>query len=283
MRKQIPRINVSDIERSGLDLLEEAGCVVVTDVATQLQRDTLRAELADVMAATPLMTTDDQDDFYPGRTRRVTSLVASSQTAREFVMHLTPKIVCDHFLLPNCTPGGRYQLHASAAVEIGPGARKQILHREEDTIPFFAIPRPNLVVATMWAISNFTADNGGTLLVPGSHKWEADRRAEPDEICAADMPAGSVLFWMGGTLHAGGANVSNEWRYGVILTYSVGWLRQEENQSLAVPFEMASEFSPDLQDMLGNTINGGLGFHYDKGLPTGDINATIEGLIDTNT
>lgn len=265
MHAEIPRIGLDEFGRNGTGLLEESGCLVVTDMISPAQLEGLRAELAPMMAATPLVTDDDPEAFYPGLTRRVTSLIAHSSTAREFVMHPVCRNVCDQFLLPNCTPGGRYQLHVTAALEVGPGARRQILHREEDPFPFFKLPRPSLVVASMWAISDFTADNGGTLLVPGSHKWDADRVAGSDEICAAEMPAGSVLFWMGGTLHGAGANVSNQWRYGVVLTYSLGWLRQEENQSLAVPWEMAKTFSPELQDMLGNTVNAALGFHYYKG------------------
>lgn len=282
MAAAIPRITVAEVERHGADLLDEAGCLVVTGVSTPAQRDALRAELAPAMAATPVVNNDNPDDFYPGRTRRVTSLVANSETAREFIMHPASMALCDHFLLPNCGPGGRYQLHVSAAVEIGPGAREQILHREEDTLPFFPVPRPNLVVATMWAISDFTAENGGTLLVPGSHKWNVERRPQADEIGAAEMPAGSVLYWMGGTLHGGGANVSGDWRYGVILTYSVGWLRQEENQSLAVPLELSRQLSPALQDMVGNTANGALGFYYDGGLPTEILNTTVEDLVEQN-
>ena len=280
MSAEIPRIGIGEVESHGLRLLDEAGCLVVTDVTTVRQRDALRAELADVMDATPVVTNDDPNDFYPGHTRRVTSLVANSKTVREFVMHDMSKTVCDHFLLPNCGVGGRYQLHVSAAIEIGPGARKQTLHREEDTFPFFAVPRPNLVVASMWAISDFTVENGGTMLVPGSHKWEAERKAEPEEIGAAEMPAGSVLFWMGGTLHAGGANVSDSWRYGVILTYSAGWLRQEENQSLAVPLALSRQLSPELQDMLGNTANGALGFYYDGGVPTDEINEIADSISE---
>lgn len=282
MTTAIPSITVDEIKHHGPALLEQAGCLVVTGVTTPQERNKLRAELADQMAATPVVNADNPGDFYPGHTRRVTSLVANSKTARDFVMHPMSKTVCDHFLLPNCGTGGRYQLHVSAAIEIGPGARKQALHREEDTIPFFKVPRPNLVLATMWAISDFTADNGGTLLVPGSHQWEAGRHAEPDEIGAAQMPAGSVLIWLGGTLHAGGANVSDDWRYGVILSYSVGWLRQEENQSLVAPLEMSRKLSPALQDMLGNTANGALGFHYEGGLPSDELNATVEGLVEQN-
>ncbi|NNL86779.1 MAG: phytanoyl-CoA dioxygenase family protein, partial [Myxococcales bacterium] len=203
-----------------------------------------------------------------------------SETARVFVVHPIIRTVCDHFLLPNCPPGGRYQLHVSAAVEVGPGARRQALHREEDTFPFFALPRPNLVVATMWAISDFTADNGGTLLVPGSHRWEAGRRPRPEEVTSVEMEAGSVLFWLGGTLHGAGANTSDEWRYGVILTYSLGWLRQEENQSLAVPPAVARTLSTELLDMIGNTPNGALGIHAVDGLPSAEIENTAESLLE---
>ena len=260
MTTEIPRIDLEDLPEKGVPLLESAGCLVVTGVTSAAQRKALRAEMTDRMDDATIDTEDDPNAFFPGHTKRATSLVARSPTARDFILHPMVKTVCDHFLLPNCA-GMRYQLHVTAAVEIGPGAREQVLHREEDTFPYFPLPRPNLVVATMWAISDFTADNGGTLLVPGSHKWDADRRPKPDEVRSAEMPAGSVLFWLGGTLHGGGSNISDNWRYGAILTYSLGWLRQEENQSLATPHEIAEEFSPELKDMIGNTVNGGLGFH----------------------
>lgn len=166
--------------------------------------------------------------------------------------------LCDRLLVRNSEFG--YQLHVTAAVEVGPDAREQILHREEDSFTFFPLPRPNLIVASMWAISDFRADNGATLLVPGSHKWDEARIPEDYEVVSAEMPAGSVLYWMGGTLHGAGANTSNDWRYGVILTYSCGWLRQEENQYLDVPVELAQTLSPELRDMIGYKMHRALGF-----------------------
>ncbi len=275
----IPTIAYSELAHRGIPLLEEAGCLIVTEVTSAEQRAALRGELAGAMTRTRVDTEDDGSSFYPGHTRRVISLVAQSETARDFVLHPVAKTVCDHFLLPNCSPGGRYQLHVGAAVEVGPGARQQSLHREEDTFPFFATPRPNLVVATMWAISDFTAENGGTLLVPGSHKWGPERTPLPGEVFPVDMEAGSVLFWLGGTLHGAGANVSGDWRYGVILTYSLGWLRQEENQSLAVPPAVAETLTPELLDMIGNTPNGALGFYAVDGLPSSEIENTAEALL----
>ena len=164
----------------------------------------------------------------------------------------------DHHLGTNCE---QVRLHVSAALEVGPGARSQILHREEDPFTFFPLPRPNLVLASMWAISDFRADNGGTQIVPGSHRWPAEREARPDEIALAEMPAGSVLYWLGGTLHGAGANTSDEWRYGVILTYSLGWLRQEENQALDVPADVAASLSPELQALTSRVMHGSLGFY----------------------
>ena len=78
------------------------------------------------------------------------------------------------------------------------------------------------------------------------------------------MPAGSVLYWLGGTLHGAGANTSQDWRYGVILTYSCGWLRQEENQYLDVPAEMARRLSPALRDIIGYKMYHGLGFSLNR-------------------
>ena len=149
----------------------------------------------------------------------------------------------------------------TAALEVGPGAREQVLHREEDSFTFFPVPRPNLIVASMWAISDFRSDNGATLIVPGSHKWPTERVPESHEIVPAEMPAGSVLFWSGGLLHGAGANTSQDWRYGVILTYSLGWLRQEENQYLDVPAEQVIRLSPKVKQIAGFEMYRALGFH----------------------
>ena len=126
----------------------------------------------------------------------------------------------------------------------------------------------------MWAICDFTADNGGTLLVPGSHTWRGERQALPSEVVAARMPAGSVLYWLGSTLHGGGANISNSWRYGVILTYSLGWLRQEENQYLDVPPEVLATLTPALQALTGHVMHGGLGFSV------ADAAAAVDAAVD---
>jgi ectoine hydroxylase-related dioxygenase (phytanoyl-CoA dioxygenase family) len=242
--------------------LDEAGCVVVTGLLDEPDRDCISAELAPYMARVRVVEKDDPTQFYPGRTRRTSALVARSETVGKLVLDDCTLGLCDHFLTPNSEFG--YQLHVSAALEVGPGARRQVLHREHDSFTFFAHPRPNMIVASMWAITDFRADNGATLIVPGSHKWPEQRKASEDEITAAEMPAGSVLYWLGGTLHGAGANISSDWRYGVILTYSLGWLRQEENQYLNVPPEIAKNLPPRLCDMIGYKMYRALGFSMNR-------------------
>lgn len=256
----IPRFSATGSLDGLVDALAEAGCAVVTDAMSDDTRQAIAAELAPSMEATKVIQDDDPNEFYPGRTRRVTALAARSATVTDqLIAHPTSTSICDHLLLANGELG--YQVHVTAAIEVGPGARAQILHREEDPFTFFPVPRPNLIVASMWAISDFRADNGATLLVPGSHRWPADRVAEDHEVLQAEMPAGSVLYWLGGTLHGGGPSTADDWRYGVILTYSLGWLRQEENQYLDVPSERLAELSSEVRHLLGFKMYGALGFH----------------------
>jgi ectoine hydroxylase-related dioxygenase (phytanoyl-CoA dioxygenase family) len=113
----------------------------------------------------------------------------------------------------------------------------------------------------MAALTEFTADNGGTLLAPGSHRWQQGRVAEDSETVPAEMPQGSMLFWLGGTLHGAGANITQDWRHGVILSYSLGWLRQEENQYLNLPDDVLADLSDELKDRIGVTMHGSLGLY----------------------
>ena len=258
----IPQLSATEPSDTLYATLADAGCLVVTDALQLGDCERIRQELDAPMAAAKVIEQDDPAQFYPGRTRRVVALVSQSPTVRELVLHNLSRQLGERHLGANCE---RIQLHVTAALAVGPGARKQILHREEDPFQFFPLPRPNLILASMWAISDFTAENGGTLLVPGSHRWGSERCATDAEVASAEMKAGSVLYWLGGTLHGAGANVSDGWRYGIILTYSLGWLRQEENQYLDIPPEVRRELSPELLALTGHVMHGGLGFSLADG------------------
>lgn len=262
----IPVLTSTAPHEDVIQTLERAGCVVVTGVLDDAALSAIKHELEPALDAADVGKSLNKkyaqdggpSDFYPGNTKRITAMVARSQTFRTFVTHPLMLSVCDAFLKPNCSS---YQVHATAGLVVGPGATVQVLHREEDPFQFFALPRPNMVVASMWAITDFTEENGGTHLVPGSHKWPAGRTAREDEVVAAEMPAGAVLIWMGGTLHGAGANRSkDDWRFGAFLSYSLGWLRQEENQYLDVPREVARTLPKQLRDLVGYKMHTALGY-----------------------
>ena len=257
---QIPQFPADAPHSEITAALQAAGCVVVTDVIPAPVRDSIQTELAPHLARAKVIEDDDPEEFYPGRTQRVTALLARSETITDqLVAHPISTKVCEATLLPNSEFG--YQLHVTAALVVATGARGQILHREEDSFTYFPIPRPNLIVASMWAISDFRADNGATYVVPGSHRWAEDRVAKDEEIIQAEMPAGSVLYWMGGLLHGAGPNTADDSRFGVILTYSAGWVRQEENQYLNVPPERLAGLAPEIRKLAGFDMYRALGLY----------------------
>jgi ectoine hydroxylase-related dioxygenase (phytanoyl-CoA dioxygenase family) len=266
MKASIPVLAANDSPARVVEALERDGCVVITGVTDAPTREAVARELAPFLeSADPDISVKAQSKyfvetagFYPGKTKRITALIAKSAAVRTLTVHPVTMAACEAILGPNCES---YQLHVSSALVVGPGATDQVLHREDDGYQFFKVPRPNLVLASMWAITDFTAANGATNLVPGSHRWAADRVARPEEIVAAEMSAGSVLIWMSGALHGAGANRSDTWRFGVFLSYSLGWLRQEENQYLDVPPALARTLPSQLRDLVGYKIHRGLGFH----------------------
>jgi len=123
---------------------------------------------------------------------------------------------------------------------------------------------------TIWAVSEFRRENGATQVVPGSITWPDDRRPTEDEITWAEMSAGSVLIYTGTVFHGGGANVSDADRIGLNITYTLGWLRQEENQYLSCPPAIARTFDEPLQKMLGYDLGSYALGYYSPPLPPGE-------------
>jgi ectoine hydroxylase-related dioxygenase (phytanoyl-CoA dioxygenase family) len=143
-------------------------------------------------------------------------------------------------------------LNLAHLLDRGPGSEQQIWHRDELVWVHLPSPHREVQVATRIAMVDFTAVNGATRIVPGSHRWPADRQPTPDEVAVAEMPAGSVAIYLGSTLHAGGANVTDgKWRRGMHCSYVVGWLRTEENQYLASPLDSVRGLPRRSLELLG--------------------------------
>ncbi len=253
------------------EILERDGCVVIEGVLDRDQLDGLAAELAPHFEAVP----DCAGDFYGYATKRLSGLIAKSRTCQSMAIEPVILGVMDHFLLRGCRG---YHLNLTQAIRIGPGEPQQVIHRD-DLMFNFVHPEFEAMINTMWAVGDFTKENGATHVVPGSHKWPLDRQAQPHEEAQGVMKAGSVLIWLGSLQHGGGANRTKRPRTGIVHSYCLGWLRQAEPQYLAVPREIARTLPERLQRLLGYFVHepnlGSLEGQDPIGLLTGEL--TING------
>jgi len=203
-------------------------------------------------------------DFYGYKTVRIDGLPGKSPTFVEMIRHPALLAAADHFLLPNCY---RYTLNTGQLIEIRPGETEQALHRDEAAWVYFRSPRPQMSVEAMFALSDFTRENGATRIIPGSHRWDQSRTPEEHEIVAAEMPAGSAVIYFGNTLHGGGANrTPDEYRRGMFMGFCLGWLRTEENFFLSTPIEAVRGMPKQVQELLGYEAHLGIGV-VDVGSP----------------
>ena len=161
---------------------------------------------------------------------------------------------------PNCH---HYRVNSAGSLQVLGGGTAQPLHREMGIYAPYVQHDPawpECVLAVNWAGTDFTLDNGATQLVPGSHRWPKERRAEAHEVAQAVMPKGSAVFWLGKTLHGLGASRDDAPRTGLLFTFVVNWLTQEENQYLAVPPEIARTLPERAQQLLGYRSSPTLGW-----------------------
>jgi len=163
-------------------------------------------------------------------------------------------------------------LNNGELIDIGPGEAAQPLHRDDDAWNFANAEYP-LMINTIAALVDITPQMGATLVVPGSHRWEADRTPKTSEITACELRAGAALFFRGDTLHAGGTNATQQRRRALSTGLCCGWLRPVENSYTNVPVEDAKTLSPLARKLLGyslydaSRVGGGyLGYH-DMGDP----------------
>jgi len=232
-----------------LQALNEDGGVIVNNLVSDEVVDQISQELRPHYDARG---TKHQDDFNGYTTLRVFAVPGVSRASLDLIAHPRVMEVADRVLSPHCD---NFQLGSSAAIEIHPGEKDQVLHRDDDVYPV-KIPDVEFQVSAMWALDDFTEENGATRVVPGSNDRRSVDDIAEDDVVRAAMPKGSVLFYMGSTIHGGGANNSDLLRSGLISTYSLGWLRQEDNQYLSIPRDVADSFPEDVRRLLGYQTHG---------------------------
>ncbi|MBI5341183.1 MAG: phytanoyl-CoA dioxygenase family protein [Mycolicibacterium rufum] len=227
------------------DRLRTDGYVIVDDLAPAGLMDTISDELAPHVAATPL----GYNAMIGQRTRRTGALIARSPACRTLVQDPTVLGVCGDFL----GHASAFQVMLTQVISIEPGESAQALHRDQNAFDFYPFPDDYHVQCnTLWALSDYTAEMGATRVVPGSQSGGKKPTDYSDADCLqAEMSRGSVLIYTGKIVHSGGANRSQQVRRAINVNYCVGWVRQEENQFLSVPPEVARTLDDDLLRLIG--------------------------------
>ena len=226
------------------EIVTGEGAVVVDGVVSSDLLDSIEAELAPYLQATP----PGPDDFSGYLTRRTGSLIARSPSARQLVMHplalgTTSKV------LAHAT---NFQLHLTQAISIGPGQPAQAIHKDRWAFDFFPFPTGYEVQCnTIWALTEFTEANGATRIALGSNTADDTQAFTQGDTEPAEMERGSVLLYSGSVNHGGGANRTDQVRIGLNITYNLAWLRQEENQYLGTPREIAQTLPVELLRLMG--------------------------------
>lgn len=226
-----------------VDALERDGYLILPDLLNAYELNTLQTELEPWLVKTPRC----EGDFYGWSTTRVGGLLSKAPIVQHLALNPRILAIAETLLRPACDC---IQLNLTQATRVHPGEQAQAPHRDEEMWPNNTQGR-HWLINVMWAVSDFTADNGATRLWPGSHRQELTRDMEEDASIAGAMPAGSALVFLGSLTHGAGANKTTHPRTGVIISYCVGWLKTYENQFLSYPREVAYAFPEPLQRLIG--------------------------------
>jgi Phytanoyl-CoA dioxygenase (PhyH) len=223
--------------------VHERGYVIVPELVPRATMAAIKA------AARPFLNYDGRNEFEGHRTRRIYSVIEKTLACNPLVEHPLVLSLLDQILMPN------YLLSQLQVIDIHPGEVQQPLHHDDGFYPL-ARPRAAVSAATIWAIDDFTEDNGATMVLPMSHLWgeRTPADADRDDLVPAVMPAGSVVFFLGTLWHGAGANRSRGTRMAATAQYCEPWARQQENYSLAISRDRAKLCSETIQAMLGYSM-----------------------------
>jgi ectoine hydroxylase-related dioxygenase (phytanoyl-CoA dioxygenase family) len=236
------------IARDGYTIVENA---IAPDFLDELNEDLLRLESDyEVVPA--------DNSFEGSRTVRIYNLLAFGRVYEAIPVHEHVLPIVEGVLDRGCL------VSSLSSIAILPGETAQPIHADDQLIPLDK-PHAPTVCNSMWALTDFTEENGATRVIPGSHLADCSPDyGKPYDSVPAEMSKGSVLVWHGSLWHGGGANATDEPRVGVAMNYCAGWIRQQENQQLGIPRDVAARFSPRLRQLCGYGIYNGLMGHINK-------------------
>lgn len=223
--------------------LKENGYCIIADALSMEVIETLDGDLAERFETTPFC----EGGFYGATTKRFGRLLLRSPRAEALVRHALIVAIVEQILLPWCEC---IQLNTTQAIAVHGGAPAQLPHRDQD---MWAAPKGSAeyLVNVMWPLTPFTNENGATLIWPKSHGAAANEATPPEPAIAIELPPGAALLFLGSTLHGAGNNRTDTVRRGIVVGYSMGWLKPYENQWLAYPPGIASHFDSELAAIVG--------------------------------
>lgn len=264
----------------------DKGYAIVDELVDAATIDAINQEMKDA----GFLFAGEKDSFAGYDTfRNAAAVLGMSKTAQQLATHPVILNAVRELLLPYCK---RIKLGTCSRIckfpkrtIDGKAAPPQVLHRDDQMYagsdwPYAPGFRPEFLVGVMWALTDFTKENGATNIVPGSHRWPTDpsgRRPAPggggyagDEtrggslpddmpVVSAEMKCGSAAIWLGSTLHGAGQHDGEERsgvRDGLFFIYNLGWLNNEHNWHFTIPLDVQRGMSEELQDLLGHTDDG---------------------------
>lgn len=242
---------LAEIESEGYTIISN---VIDNDKVAVVRQDLERLER-------DLNITPHDNPFEGKDTVRIYNLLVHGSVFGEFAIHPTILPIVEGVLSSSCL------ISSLSSIAIRGGEAAQPIHADDQVIPLKK-PHRAIVCNTMWAITDFTEENGATRIIPGSHKRDHNPAfGTKYESQAAEMKAGSVMIFNGSMWHGGGANQTDQRRVGVAMNYCAGYIRQQENQILGVPAELVKTMPKRLQELIGYSIYRGLIGHLNHGHP----------------
>lgn len=254
----LTRLPASSSVDDVVSVIERDGGVIIENYLDSAALADLKADLDRVLNETP---GGDEDFFVGTNTRRAGRIFARTSKAVDVALHplylgaaraLLQRPINVWYSQSRNTVTPDIQLGMTQAIQIGAGQGQQPLHRD-DTVFMWRHPQygREARLQIMLAVTDFTAENGGTRVIPGSHLWDDERMPLEEEAMNTVMPAGSALLFLGSVYHGGGQNVTDVARTGLTMSYDLHFLRQEENQYLSIPLETVRELPEEMQKLLG--------------------------------
>lgn len=217
------------------------GYVIVERLLDRATCDAIRSETDRLLGGS------GRNAFEGFKTQRVYNVLAKTRVLDDLIDHPRLLALLDRLFEPN------YLLSQAQMINILPGEDAQQLHFDDS---FYKIPRPRpaLAASIIWAIDDFTTENGATAIVPKSHLWDAKTLPSTEQTIPCVMPAGSMVLFLGTLWHGGGANRTTKPRLAFTNQYCAPWLRQQENFFLEVPRDTTRTLRPTIQSLMGYSI-----------------------------